>query len=41
MLRSRGEIVLEALDHADAVDAAEALTSLDGRSCVFQSVDCR
>ncbi len=32
MLRSRGEIVLEALDHADAADAAEALTSLDGRS---------
>ena len=31
-LRSRGEIVLEALDHADAVDAAEALTALDGRS---------
>ena len=31
MLRSRGEIVLEALDHADAADA-EALTSLDGRS---------
>ena len=31
-LRSRGEIVLEALDHADAVDAAEALAGLDGRS---------
>lgn len=26
--RSRGELVLEALDHADAVDAAEALTHL-------------
>ncbi|MEC7489216.1 MAG: NRDE family protein, partial [Pseudomonadota bacterium] len=32
MCRSRGEIVLEALDHADAIDAAEALTTLDGRS---------
>ena len=31
-LRSRGEIVLEALDHADAADAADALASLDGRS---------
>lgn len=31
-LRSRGEIVLEALDHADAADAAEALSALDGRS---------
>ena len=31
-LRSRGEVVLEALDHADAVDAAEALAGLDGRS---------
>ncbi|MGB0629398.1 MAG: NRDE family protein [Alphaproteobacteria bacterium] len=31
-LRSRGEIVLEALDHADALDAAEALAGLDGRS---------
>ncbi len=28
-LRSRGELVLEALDHADAVDAAEALAHLD------------
>ncbi|MGH7045974.1 MAG: NRDE family protein [Stellaceae bacterium] len=28
-LRSRGELVLEALDHADAVAAAEALTHLD------------
>jgi hypothetical protein len=28
-LRSRGELVLEALDHADAVDAAEALSYLD------------
>ncbi len=27
--RSRGEIVLEALDHADAVDAAEALVALN------------
>src|SRR5438045_6917906 len=27
--RSRGELVLEALDHADAVAAAEALTHLD------------
>lgn len=32
LLRSRGEIVLEALDHADAADAAEALSNLDGRS---------
>ncbi|PPR09471.1 MAG: hypothetical protein CFH41_02501 [Alphaproteobacteria bacterium MarineAlpha11_Bin1] len=30
--RSRGEIVLEALDHADAADAAKALVGLDGRS---------
>src|SRR5947209_4270934 len=28
-LRSRGELVLEALDHADAVAAAEALSHLD------------
>jgi len=28
--RSRGELVLEALDHADALDAAEALCLLDG-----------
>lgn len=28
--RSRGELVLEALDHADATDAAEALADLDG-----------
>ena len=28
-LRSRGELVLEALDHADAVDAAGALSDLD------------
>lgn len=28
-LRSRGELVLEALDHADAVDAATALAQLD------------
>src|ERR1700719_1673890 len=28
-LRSRGELVLEALDHADAVAAAEALSYLD------------
>ncbi len=27
--RSRGELVLEALDHADAVDAADALVHLD------------
>lgn len=27
-LRSRGELVLEALDHADAIDAAEALAEL-------------
>ena len=32
LLRSRGELVLEALDHADAVAAAEALGDLDGRS---------
>jgi hypothetical protein len=31
-LRSRGELPLEALDHADAVDAAAALGRLDGRS---------
>ncbi len=31
-LRSRGELVLEALDHADAVDAAAALGDLDGHS---------
>ena len=31
-LRSRGEIVLDALDHADAADAADALANLDGRS---------
>ncbi|MCR6631529.1 MAG: NRDE family protein [Magnetospirillum sp.] len=30
--RSRGELVLEALDHADAVDAAHALAELDGRA---------
>jgi hypothetical protein len=30
--RSRGELVLEALDHADAVMAAEALSHLDGRA---------
>lgn len=29
--RSRGELVLDALDHADAVDAAQALAELDGR----------
>src|SRR6266852_2729393 len=28
-MRSRGELVLEALDHADAVAAAEALSHLD------------
>lgn len=31
-VRSRGELVLEALDHADARDAAEALLHLDARS---------
>jgi uncharacterized protein with NRDE domain len=30
--RSRGELVLEALDHADAVEAASALSQLDGRA---------
>jgi uncharacterized protein with NRDE domain len=30
--RSRGELVLEALDHADAVAAAEALSHLDPRA---------
>lgn len=30
--RSRGELVLEALDHADAADAAEALSHLNGDS---------
>jgi len=30
--RSRGELVLEALDHADAADAADALAQLDGRA---------
>jgi uncharacterized protein with NRDE domain len=30
--RSRGEIVLDALDHADADTAASALASLDGRA---------
>jgi hypothetical protein len=30
--RSRGELVLEALDHADAAAAAEALSELDARS---------
>lgn len=30
--RSRGELVLDALDHADAETAAEALSHLDGRS---------
>jgi hypothetical protein len=28
-MRSRGELVLEALDHADAADAAQALAALD------------
>lgn len=28
--RSRGELPLEALDHADAIDAAQALSALDG-----------
>ncbi len=30
--RSRGELVLEALDHADAAEAATALADLDGRA---------
>lgn len=30
--RSRGELVLEALEHGDAVDAAAALRQLDGRA---------
>lgn len=30
--RSRGEIVLDALDHPDAVPAAEALAQLDGKA---------
>src|SRR5262249_46568483 len=30
--RSRGELPLEALDHATAADAAEALSHLDGRA---------
>lgn len=30
--RSRGELVLDALDHADAVDAAGALADLDGHA---------
>ena len=30
--RSRGELVLEALDHADAVEAADALSHLDARA---------
>ncbi len=30
--RSRGELVLDALDHADAADAADALGHLDGRA---------
>ena len=30
--RSRGELVLEALDHADAASAADALAGLEGRS---------
>jgi len=30
--RSRGELVLEALDHADAVDAAHALAEIDPRA---------
>ncbi len=31
-LRTRGELVLEALDHADAADAVAALADVDGRS---------
>src|SRR5690348_7264848 len=30
--RSRGELVLEALDHADAAEAADALAALEPRS---------
>jgi uncharacterized protein with NRDE domain len=30
--RSRGELVLDALDHADAADAAEALSGIDPRA---------
>lgn len=30
--RSRGELVLDALDHADAAQAAESLAQLDGRA---------
>src|ERR1700761_5936894 len=30
--RSRGELVLDGLDYADALDAAEALSTLDGRA---------
>lgn len=30
--RSRGELVLEALDHADAAEAAKALVDIDGRA---------
>lgn len=30
--RSRGELVLEALEHADALEAAQALSDLDGRA---------
>ena len=32
VLRSRGELPLEALDHADAAEAARALSAVDGRS---------
>ncbi len=32
ILRSRGELVLEALDHADAHEAARALAAIDARS---------
>ena len=31
-VRSRGELVLEALDHADAADAAKALSAIDPKS---------
>lgn len=31
-LRSRGELVLDALDHADAAEAAQALAALDARA---------
>ena len=35
LLRSRGELVLEALDHVDAVEAARALAAID--ACSYRS----